>query len=510
MDAFYLSLSHVFQFQSLFLLFCGVAGGIAVGAMPGLSATMAVAVMTSFTFHMSSTHAILLLLGVFFGGIYGGSISSILLRIPGTAAAVMTARDGYPMAKRGEGGQAIGISTWSSFTGGMIGMVLLIIGAQAIAGFALRFSAPETFALAVFGLTIVSGLSENSLSRGLISAAMGIVICMVGTDPITGAQRFTFGTQSLISGLQFVPVMIGLFGISEIMGQLASKTQDFVPQKLTRVFPSWTMIKRLTKTIVRSSLIGVGIGALPGAGCTIAAFVAYDQEQSRSSNPEEYGTGKPEGIAAPEAANNACCGGALMPMLTLGIPGDAVTAILIGAFILHNLQPGPALFIEHPDVIYTIYIGGIVANCFMALIGFCAAGLFARLISFPFYILLPIILLMCAVGSFSVNNNLFDVYVMLAFGLLGFTLNKLEIPLTPMVLGVVLGPILEENLRTSLVMSQGEIAYFLNRPIFLFFMALAILGTAYPAWKRRQKRILSKIKEKSACGMTETEPSQQI
>ena len=423
------------------MILCGVAGGSAVGAIPGLTATMAVAIMTSFTFHMDSVSAIMVLLGVYFGGVYGGSISSVLLHIPGTPAAVMTARDGYPMAQRGEGGRAIGIATWASFTGGLFGVVLLITAAPLIAAFAQRFAAPEYFALSVFGLSIVASISDRSLSKGLVGALIGILICMVGTDPVTGNGRFIFDNPDLYSGFQFIPVMIGLFGLSEVFDQLSKRHQRFVPQKLTRILPDRALIKRLWGTIFRSSLIGVGIGALPGTGGAIASFVAYNQTRNSSDAPESFGTGRPEGIAASEAANNASCGGALMPMLTLGIPGDAITAILIGAFIMHNIQPGPMLFKTNPEVVYTIYIGAVVANCLMALVGFLAAGLFARLISFPMYVLLPVILLLCVIGSFAVNNNLFDAKVMLAFGVVGYTLSKLGVPLTPLVLGVVLAAV---------------------------------------------------------------------
>ncbi len=488
MDAFVLAQAELFQPHVLFMLFCGVCGGIAVGSMPGLTATMAVAIMTSFTFHMDAISAIMTLIGVYFGGIYGGSISAVLLHIPGTPSAVMTARDGYPMALRGEGGRAIGIATWSSFMGGLIGMILLMLFAPLISKFALRFSAPEYFALAVFGLSIVASISDKSLTRGLIAALLGILICLSGVDPMTGMARFTFGLPDLYSGFQFIPVMIGLFGLSEILTQLSSQEYRFVAQKLTKIIPSWSQIKQLNVTILRSALIGVGIGALPGTGGAIASFVAYNSARNNSNKPEKFGQGVPQGIAASEAANNASCGGALMPMLTLGIPGDAITAILIGALILHNVQPGPMLFVSNPEVVYSIYTGGILASLFMATVGFLlAARLFARLISFPRYVLLPIILILCIVGSFAVNNSLFDVYVMIGFGVVGYIAKNLGIPLTPLVLGVVLGPILEENLRTAIVMSQGEFIFFLTRPIAVFFILVTVFSLCFQKWKANRR-----------------------
>lgn len=482
-DAFAVAQATVFRPGVLLVLFCGVCGGIAIGALPGLTATMAVALMTSFTFNMDAVSAITVLIGIYFGAIYGGSISAVLLNIPGTPSSIMTARDGYPMAQRGEGGRAIGIATWASFAGGIFGMILLIVCAPIISKFALRFSAPEKFALAVFGLSIVASISEKSLTRGLIAVLIGLMISMVGTDPMTGMGRFIFDVPDLFSGLQFIPVMIGLFGLSEVLDQLSSPTRAFVRQKMTQILPSWKLIKQLTATILRSSLIGVGIGALPGTGGAIASFVAYNSARNSSKEPEAFGHGKAEGIAASEAANNASCGGALMPMLTLGIPGDAITAILLGALIMHNVQPGPMLFISQPELIYSIYIAGILATVLMAAVGFSAAGLFARLISFPYYVLLPIILLLCIVGAFSVNNNLFDVYVMIAFGAIGYVLKKLDVPLTPLVLGVVLGPIAEENLRSTIIMSQGEFSFFFMRPIAMFFIVITILSLGLQKWK---------------------------
>lgn len=488
MEAFLQACGVVFDWHILFMILCGVTGGIAVGAVPGLTATMAVAIMTSFTFHMSATAAIMVLLGVYFGGVYGGSIAAILLHIPGTPAAVMTARDGYPMSRRGEGGRGIGIATYASFMGGVIGIILLMVGAPLIARFALRFSAPEYFSLAVFGLSIVANISGDSLPKGIVAALIGIVICMVGMDPITGMDRFTFGVRDLYTGFQFIPVMIGLFGVSEIFGQLNKASNVVVLQKISRILPTLADVRHTAGTILRSSLIGVGIGALPGTGGSIASFVAYNSARNNSKHPERFGTGIAEGIAAPESANNAATGGALMPMLTLGVPGDAITAILIGAFILHNIQPGPMLFTSNPEVLYTIYIGSMVANFFMAVVGFLCAGLFARLISFPYYILLPVILMLCMVGSFAVNNNLFDTKVMLFFGVIGYVLTKLDVPLTPLVIGIVLGPIVEENLRTTIIMSQGQWSYFYTRPIATFFVALTIFSLVLEQYRRHRRQ----------------------
>ncbi len=484
MDAFINAASMICDPYAVLMLFCGVVVGIATGSIPGMTANMGVAILTSLSFGMDAMPAIMMLIGVYFGGMYGGSISAILLHIPGTPSAIMTQKDGYPMSKRGEAGKAIGISTFSSFSGGMISMILLMIAAPIISRFALRFSAPEYFALACFGLSIVAGLDSKSLAKGIAAAIFGVLVCMVGQDPITGIMRFTCNVPELTEGFGVIPVMIGLFGLAEILKQLSASSHDFIPQKLSNILPTWSTIKRIAPTIAKSSLIGTGIGALPGAGGSIACFISYDYAKKHSKNPEAFGTGIPEGIAAPEAANNAVTGGAFMPLLTLGVPGDSVTAILIGAFILHKIQPGATLFLEHPEIVYGIYFAGILANCLMAIVGFTAARYFARLISFPNYILLPIILMLCVVGSFAVQNSFSDVYIMLGFGLLGYILSWLDVPLTPMVLGVVLGPILEENFRLTYTMSnQHFFSYFCTRPIAMTIMFITLLCLILPVWR---------------------------
>lgn len=488
MDSILGVLWNCFQPGMLFMVFIGVAGGIIIGAIPGLTPAMAIAIMTSFTFSMDPHAAMALMIGVFFGGIYGGGIGSILVNIPGTPGAIMSGMDGHPMAKRGEAGQAIGIATWSSFVGGVFGMLMLILVAPLLSAFALRFSSPEIFALTIFGFSIVCSLcSRGGLAKGIVSVCLGIITCMVGLDPVTGVERFTFDLSDLTSGLQFVPVMIGLFGLTEILKQISLNELNYVPQKLTKVIPSFSLMKRLLPTQLRSSIIGTLVGAMPGAGASIAAFLSYDYEHRHSKTPELFGKGHPEGLAAPQAADNAMCGGAFMPMLTLGIPGDAVTALLLGALILHNIQPGPMLMVEHPSMVYTIYITGIMSDVFMCILGLFAANFFARLISVPYYFLFPIIMVMCVVGAFASGNSMFHVYVLIGYGILGFTMLKLGLPILPMVLGVVLGPMMEENLRTAILMSHGEIGFWFTRPITVALFAISLISVALPLVKRRLK-----------------------
>lgn len=475
----------IFAPKLLLFIFAGVIFGITVGAIPGLTATMAIAILVSFTFGMSTMEAFMILIGVYVAGVYGGSIAAILLHIPGTPSAIMTAQDGYPMSKMGLAGQAIGIATTASFLGGMISIVFLVLGAPIIARFALKFSAPEYFALAIFGLTIIANVSGKSLLKGLIAGAIGILLSTVGMDPVTGIKRFTFGQMNLVNGINFIPLMIGLFGISEILEQLRYiGLRERVKQEINNVIPSLGVFKRIFKFIVRSSLIGTFIGALPGAGGSIASFVAYNDAKQIAKNPEEFGTGAPEGIAASEAANNATIGGALMPLLTLGVPGDAITAILIGAFMIHGLQPGPVLFKNNPEIIYAIYLAAVLANIFMLVAGMAGAKLFAKFINIPLNILLPVIVFLCTVGSYAATNNYFDMGVMITFGVVGYSLIKLGVPMAPMVLGVVLGPIAETNLRTALVMYDNNFLVLFTRPIAAFFWLIIIGTILYPYVKK--------------------------
>lgn len=486
METFWLSFTNCFEPYMLLVTFLGVAGGIVIGAIPGLTPPMAIAIMTSFTFGMDSIAAISLMIGVYFGGVYGGGIGSILLNIPGTPGAIMSGLDGHPMAQRGEAGKAIGIATWSSFVGGLFGMIVLIIMAPLLSSVAIRFSAPENFALAIFGLSIICTLcTDYSLAKGIVSVCVGLIVCTIGLDPVTGVDRYTFGVAELTSGVEFIPVMIGLFGLTEILSQVSLHNVKPISQNISQVLPSFSLMKRLLPTQLRASIIGTFVGALPGAGATIAAFLAYNYESRTNKRRSEFGQGVPEGLAAPQAADNSCCGGAFIPMMTLGIPGDAVTAILIGTFVLHNITPGPMLFTEHPEVVYSVYITGIIADIFLVVTGLLAARFFSRLLTIPYYLLFPIILLMCLMGPFAVSNTISGTYIVLVFGVMGFIMRKLSLPILPMVLGVVLGPIMEVNLRMAILMSAGQVSFWLERPIFLVIMLLSLILILWPIISKR-------------------------
>lgn len=468
-----------------FATFCGIV----IGAIPGLSATMAVAVLIPFTYRLDMLASLAMLLGVYCGAIYGGSISAILLNIPGTPAAILTTADGYPMAQRGEGGKAIGIATVSSFAGGIVSCIFLIAACSFLALIAMKFSYPEYFVLSAFGICLIADSSGNSFLRGLIAGAIGIIISLIGMDPLTGLQRFTFGNVNMLGGVALVPALIGLFGVSEILNQVFQLGgPPKKKQKIGRVLPERSLLKRLARTILRGSFIGTFIGALPGAGGPIAAFLSYKTEKNKSAHPEEFGTGVPEGIAAPESANNAVTGGALIPMLALAVPGDGTTAVLMGAFMIKGITLGPTIFTQNPEIVNSVYIFLILGNIFMVILGILFARLFAKVIEVDNRLLMPIILLVCMVGTYASANNVFNIYVMLAFGLLGFFLQRLKVPTTPMILGIVLGSMAEENFRSALTMSKGAYSVFF-RPLALVFI---VLGLVILLWPRVKKFISSR------------------
>ena len=476
----------VLQPSVLLYIVLGVAGGMCIGCLPGLTTTMGVALVLPLTFGMDATHSILLLIGVYVGAVYGGSISAILLNTPGTPASAATALDGYKMACRGEAGRALGISTTSSFLGGTISCVFLILISPLLAKFALRFSAPEFFMLAIFGLCVISSISGKSMLLGLISGALGILIATIGIDDITGTLRFTFNNMNLFSGINFIPVMIGLFAMSQAFVGVEDIFKETAPtRKVTKVFPERSDWGLIIKNSVAFGSLGTFIGSIPGVGADIASFIAYGQAKSMSKHPEKFGTGLPEAISAPEAANNGVTGGALIPMLTLGVPGDAVAAIMIGALTVQGLQPGPLLFQNDGPIVYAIFIGLLIANVCMLVLGLNSVRLFTKVLSVPKSILVPTIFLLCFVGSYALANNIFDVIVMLFFGILGYFFQKIEMSSSPIILGLILGPMAESNFRRALLMGRGDYGTFLSTGICWFFFILIIFSLILPMVKKR-------------------------
>ena len=497
-------LSHAFGTVMLnplnfFFVFIGITAGIIVGALPGLTATMGCALLIPFTFGLAPVQGLLMLMGIFCGGIYGGSISGILIRTPGTPSAAATLLDGYPLSQKGMGGKAIGMSTVASFCGGITGAVVMTFLSPQIAKIGLRFGPPEFFALAIFGLGMIITISGRSLLKGIISALFGLLITTIGFDPLSGVPRFTFGSQDLLGGVTFIPALIGLFGYAQVFRNIEKiLILPAVRSKVENILPRLKEIRASLKTIIKSALMGTFIGSIPGTGCDIAAFVAYGEAKRSSKHPESFGTGILEGVAAPEAGNNGATGGAMIPMLTLGVPGDAVTAVLLGALTIHGLQPGPLLFRDHLDVIYPIFAGMIMAQFILLAVGLSGARVFARMINVDRKILTPIIFFLCVVGSYAMRFSFFDVGLSLIIGVIAYFMEYYGYSASPILLALILGPMAEQNLRRSLIISHGDPLIFLTRPICAAFLIIAIfvMITSYYRIKKAMDREAQAIAEK--------------
>lgn len=443
----------------IFYLAAGVFVGIYIGAIPGLSCSMAVSLLISFTFSWNVFPALATMVGIHIGGVYGGSRSAILLNIPGAPAAVATALDGYPLAQKGKAGQAIGVTVVQSFFGGVIGVVFLAVGAPWISQFALSFASRDYFLLAVMGMLLVGSLGTESAARGIFAASLGVFIGMIGLDMTTGQPRFTFGNTYLMGGVNYVVVMIGLFGMSEALIQLRDLSTQPTKQSVDKIVPGWKNILKYMPLSIRCSLIGVMVGALPGTGGDIAALISYDHAKRTTKHPEvPFGEGAIEGLVAPESSNNAAIGGAYIPMLTLGIPGDGVSAIMIGAMYVHGLKPGPLLVTESADVFWFMIGCLFVGNLFLLLFGFTGIKLFAKIVEVPKYILMPVIIILSVVGAFSINNSIMDIYWMMGFGVLGYLMKLYHMPVSPVILGIILSSLLESNFRRAMSISGNSFA----------------------------------------------------
>lgn len=474
------------------ILLFGVVGGIVLGALPGLTATMGVAILLPFTFGMESTAALVMLIGVYIGGIYGGSIAAILLKTPGTPASAASVLDGHTLALKGQAARALSISAVASFVGGIISTTVLIAIAPLLANFALRFNAPEYFALALFGLTIIASVSSKNILKGLLAGCIGLLVSTVGLDPISSVPRFTFGNMDLYSGVNVIPVLIGLFALAEAFNQLEKNitNQKKKTKSVEHKLLSRGDLKAMMPTAVKSATIGTAIGSVPGAGADISAFVCYNEAKRVSKQPQEFGQGSVHGLAAAEAGNNGVTGGSLVPLLTLGVPGDAVAAVLLGALIVQGLAPGPLLFTHSPDLVYGIFSSMLVANVIMLLVGLFGIRYFCRIIEVPKLMMIPMIIFLSIIGAYSINNSLFDVYIAVGFGVLGFVLGKLEIPSSPILLAIILGPMAETNLRKSLLMYDGSWSFLYERLIVLVFIIAAILSVCSTLRMRKKTDLL--------------------
>ena len=487
----FLYVLHPSHFPFLFL---GVAGGIIVGAIPGLTGSVGIILLLPFIYQLDASTAIVMLCGMFCGAIYGGSISAILISIPGTPSAAATVLDGYPLAQKGEAGKAIGIATIASTTGGIISTFCLMFIAPQLARFALKFGPEEYFALMIFGLTIIASVSGESLVKGLISGFFGLLIATIGLDPITGYARFSFNIPNLMTGFPLLPVLIGLFAISQIFIQLEAVGKKIIhfKQKIKNVLPSFKELRRLFTVIIASSFLGTFIGIIPGTGGTIASFLAYSEAKRWSKDPDSFGRGNIIGVAAPEAANNGTTGGAMVPLLSLGIPGDVITAVMLGALLLIGIRPGPLLFKEHPEIINSIFAGMLLANVLILLLGILSVRLFPQVLRTPAAILFPIIFTLCFLGAFSLNNSVYDMFIALVFGIIGYIMRKNNFPVAPVVLGVVLGPIAEDELGRALIISHGDWTVLFQSPLAIFFYVISIFSLLSSL--KRQFSIHSKTK----------------
>jgi putative tricarboxylic transport membrane protein len=484
---------EVFALYNLMLMALGVLGGLIAGSIPGFTITMAVVLALPFTFGMSPIEGLSTMLGVYVGGLTGGMFASILIGIPGTPSAIATTFDGFPMARSGRPGLALGLGLWASFFGGLISAAVLVVLAPTLAAIGLEFGPWDYFMLVCFALTIAASLSEGSMLKGLIAGVFGLLVATVGEDHINGAARFTFGFESLGSGFAFLPVLIGLFAFSQLLTDMSDSEAAKKPMmpghhaavKMEHIesiklnFVHWI-------TLVRSSAIGLFIGLLPAAGSSISNILAYDQTKKASKTPEEFGKGAPAGLISSESSNNATAGGALIMMMALGIPGDAVTAVMLGALTIHNIAPSPTFITTAPVLAYGIMVAYLLANFMTLALTSGALRAFLLVTRVPLYLLGVVILAYCAIGVFTLNNTTFDIWTLLAFGIIGFVMVKNGFPLTPMVLGVVLGPLAELNLSRSLSTSD-DLSLFFLRPWAMFFIVLALFSAFFPLYQMAVK-----------------------
>ncbi|WP_243120211.1 tripartite tricarboxylate transporter permease [Caloramator sp. E03] len=468
----------------------GVFVGIYVGAIPGLSVTMAVSVLISFTFGWKILPALAVMVGIYVGGVYGGSRSSILLNIPGAPAAIATTFDGFPMAQKGEAGIAMGLSTIQSVIGTLFGILVLALASPLVSNLALKFMPQDYLLISIMGLLLIGSLSKGSIIKALTTACLGILVGMIGIDPITGQARFTFGYDKLLGGINFVAAMIGVFGLSEALMQLRDKVEP-VKQKVDKIIPSWNLILKHLPLTLRASILGTIIGALPGTGGDIASLIAYDQAKRTVKNPTRpFGEGAHEGVIAPEAAKNAAIGGAFIPMMTLGIPGDSVTAVLISAMIIHGLRPGPMLMKDQPQFFWVILGCLVISNLFLIIFGMTGIKLFTKIVEIPKAIVIPIIIVLSIVGSYSINNSVVDIYWMIAFGILGYFFKIYNYPTAPMVLGMILSPIIDINYRRAMALNHNNFYELINSllgsPISftLIFLIMLMPLSKLKFWKR--------------------------
>jgi putative tricarboxylic transport membrane protein len=478
-------------FQPVNILFCfiGVLTGTLVGVLPGLGPVAAMSLLLPTTFHMTPVSAIIMLAGIYYGAMYGGSTTSILVNIPGEAASVVTCLDGYQMARQGRAGPALGISAFGSFIAGSLSIVGLMFIGPFLAEAALKFGPPEYFSLMILGLTLLTFLASGPMWKALLMAAFGIFLSTIGMDNVTGVVRLSFKIEELVDGVGLVPVVMGLFGISEVLLNVeGSMERSIFETKIRNLLPNLKDWADSIGPIIRGTVLGFFLGVLPGGGAVISSFVSYAVEKRISKHPEKFGTGMIEGVAGPESANNAATGGAFIPLLSLGIPANAVMALLLGALIIHGIQPGPLMMKHHPDIFWGTVASMYLGNLLLLILNLPLIGIWVRLLKVPYPLLFPLILLFCLIGSYSLNNSIVDVMIMILFGFIGYIFKKFRYEGAPLVLALVLGPMMENSLRQSLLMANGNLATFFQRPISGILLGAAFLLLALPLipWFRRR------------------------
>jgi putative tricarboxylic transport membrane protein len=488
--------SIALQPTNLFYCFVGCFMGTLTGVLPGIGATGAVALFIPATFSMPPVTAIIMLSGIYYGAMYGGSTTSILVNIPGEASSVTTCLDGYEMARQGRAGPALGMAAMGSFIAGTFGVIILTLVAPPLAEAALRIGPPEFVALMILGMVTLTFLSSTSMVKALIMACLGILLGIVGVDSASGQFRFTFGRVELFDGIGIAPVVMGLFGISEVLQNLEQKVhRDIYKADVKGLFPTLQDWMQCKWAIVRGTLIGFFFGTLPGGGAIISSFIAYAMEKRFSRYPEKFGTGVIEGVAAPESANNAASQGAFIPLLSLGIPSNALMALLLGALMIHGVTPGPLLLSQHPEVFWGVIASMYLGNIMLLVLNLPLIGLWVKVLKVPYVFLMPLIVLFCVVGAFSINNTVTDVFVMFIFGVIGYVLKKFHYDSAPLILAFVLGPLLEYSLTQSLIMSNGSFQIFITRPLSAICLILAMLLLFLPGLLQSSRKRLKVIQK---------------
>lgn len=488
-DAVQLGIVTAIQPANLFFCFVGVSIGTLIGVLPGIGTSGTVAILLPITFNLSPVAAIIMLAGIYYGAMYGGSITSILVNIPGEAASVVTCIDGYAMARKGRAGAALGIAAFGSFIAGYFGICMLAFMAPSLSRLAFDFGPPEFFSLMVLGLTLSTYIGSGSVLKSLMMVALGLILGVVGQDPITATPRLTYGSANLLDGLDMVPVVMGLFGLSEVMINIEQQENRIIYQaKLKGLLPNIDDWKKSLLPIGRGSVLGFFIGIIPGGTAMVSSFVSYAVEKKFSKHPEKFGTGAIEGVAGPEAANNSATMGAMVPLLTLGIPSNVVMALFLAALMIHGTPPGPMLLVNHPELFWGVIFSMFIGNILLLILNLPLIPMWVKLLEVPYKVLFPLIILFCLIGAFSVNSTTFGMGVMILFGVIGYLMKKYEYEAGPLVLAFILGPMLETALRQSLIVAHGSFSIFMQKPISMVSLVITILFLLFPLISFLKKR----------------------